>query len=217
MRGRAYRQRVYSDDRLRSPLRRVGNRGEGIFERISWDEALNEVANKIKEIKQKHGNSAILLVPGGGNQGMLHGIIPHALMLHQIGGYTRMWGAPSYEGALFASMATYGTMMTGNAREDLLNSKLIIMWGWNPANTIWDPGTSLWLAKAREQGIKIVSIDPIFTDSAAVLADEWIPIRPGTDTAALIAISYVIISENLHDMDFIKNYTIGFVIVYNCR
>jgi len=188
----------------------VGNRGEGIFERISWDEALNEVANKIKEIKQKHGNSAILLVPGGGNQGMLHGIIPHALMLHQIGGYTRMWGAPSYEGALFASMATYGTMMTGNAREDLLNSKLIIMWGWNPANTIWDPGTSLWLAKAREQGIKIVSIDPIFTDSAAVLADEWIPIRPGTDTAALIAISYVIISENLHDMDFIKNYTIGF-------
>jgi len=210
LRGRAYRQRVYSDERLKYPLRRVGERGEGIFERITWDEALDEVASKIKEIKKDYGNSAILLVPGGGNQGMLHGFVPHALMLHQIGGYTRMWGAASYEGALFASMATYGTIMTGNAREDLLNSKFIIMWGWNPANTIWDPGTSLWLAKAREKGIKIVAIDPIFTDSAAVLADNWIPIRPGTDTAMLVAMAYVIITENLHDQVFIEKYTVGF-------
>ncbi|MFX1303580.1 MAG: molybdopterin-dependent oxidoreductase [Promethearchaeota archaeon] len=210
LRGRAYRQRVYSDERLKYPLRRVGERGEGLFERISWDEALDEVASKIKKIKKKYGNAAILLVPGGGNQGMLHGVVPHALMLHQIGGYTRMWGAPSYEGALFASMATYGTMMTGNAREDLLNSKLIIMWGWNPANTIWDPGTSLMLAKVREKGIKIIAIDPIFTDSAAILADQWIPIRPGTDTAMLLAMAYVIITENLHDQAFIEKHTVGF-------
>ena len=210
LRGRAYRQRVYSDERLKYPLRRVGERGEGIFETISWEEALDEVVSNIKKIKKNYGNSAILLVPGGGNQGMLHGITPHALMLHQIGGYTRMWGAPSYEGVIFASMATYGTMMTGNAREDLLNSKLIIMWGWNPANTIWDPGTSLWLAKAREKGIKIIAIDPIFTDSAAVLANEWIPIRPGTDTAMLIAMAYVIITEDLHNRSFIEKYTVGF-------
>jgi len=171
---------------------------------------LDEVAFKIKEIKKKFGNSAILLVPGGGNQGMLHGIVAHALMLHRIGGYTRMWGAPSYEGVIFASMATYGTMMTGNSREDLLNSKLIILWGWNPANTIWDPGTSFILSRAREKGIKIIAIDPIFTDSAAVLADEWIPIRPGTDTAMLNAMAYVIITENLHDRSFIEKYTVGF-------
>lgn len=171
---------------------------------------MDDVASKIKEIKRNYGNSAILLVPGGGNQGMLHGIVPHALMLHQIGGYTRMWGAPSYEGALFASMATYGTMMTGNAREDLLNSNLIIIWGWNPANTIWDPGTSLWVAKAREKGIKVIAIDPIFTDSAAILADEWIPIRPGTDTAMLIAMAYIIITEDLYDRSFIEKYAIGF-------
>jgi anaerobic dimethyl sulfoxide reductase subunit A len=210
LRGRAYRQRVYSDERLKYPLRRVGERGEGIFERISWEEALDEVASNIKKIKEEYGNSAILLVPGAGNQGMLHGVVPHVLMLNQIGGYTRMWGAASYEGALFASMATYGTLMTGNAREDLLNSKFIIMWGWNPANTVWDPGTSLWLTKAREKGIKIVAIDPIFTDSAAVLADEWIPIRPGTDTAMLLAMTHVIISENLHDQLFIDKFTIGF-------
>ncbi len=210
LRGRVYRQRVYSDERLKYPLRRIGKRGEGIFERISWGEALDEVTSKIKEIKKEHGNSAILFVPGGGNQGMLHGVISHALILHQIGGYTRMWGAPSYEGALFASMATYGTMMTGNARDDLLNSNLIIMWGWNPANTIWDPRTSFILSRAREKGIRIIAIDPIFTDSAAVLANEWIPIRPGTDTAMLNAMAYVIISENLHNHSFIEKYTVGF-------
>jgi anaerobic dimethyl sulfoxide reductase subunit A len=210
LRGRVYRQRVYSEIRLKYPLRRVGERGEGKFERISWEEALNHVASKILEIKEKYGNSAILFVPGGGNQGMLHGVTPVGLMLNQIGGYTRMWGIPSYEGALFASMATYGTMMTGNAREDLLNSNLIIMWGWNPANTVWDPGTSLWLARAREKGTKIVAIYPIFTDSAAVFADEWIPIRPGTDTAMLLAMANVIINEKLHDLRFINKYTVGF-------
>ncbi len=210
VRGRAYRQRVYSDERLKYPLRRVGERGEGIFERISWEEALDEISTNMKEIKKNYGNSAILLVPGGGNQGMLHGVTPHGLMLNQFGGYTRMWGAPSYEGALFASMATYGTMMTGNAREDLLNSKLIIMWGWNPANTVWDPGTSLMISKAREKGIKIISIDPIFTDSTAVFANDWIPIRPGTDTAMLIAMAYVIISEEKHNQAFIEKFTIGF-------
>jgi len=210
LRGRAYRQKVYHPDRLKYPMRRIGERGEGKFERISWDEALDIVANKMKEIKEKYGNSSILFVPGSGNQGMLHGVMPVGLMLNQFGGYTRMWGAPSYEGALFASMATYGTMMTGNAREDLFNSKLIIMWGWNPANTIWDPGTPLMLAKAREKGIKIINIDPIFTDSAAVLADQWIPIRPGTDTAMLIAMAYVIITENLQDQNFIDKYTVGY-------
>jgi len=210
VRGRAYRQRVYSDERLKYPLRRVGERGEGIFERISWEEALDEISTNMIEIKKNYGNSAILLVPGGGNQGMLHGVTPHGLMLNQFGGYTRMWGAPSYEGALFASMATYGTMMTGNAREDLLNSKLIIMWGWNPANTVWDPGTSLMISKAREKGIKIISIDPMFTDSTAVFANDWIPIRPGTDTAMLIAMAYVIISEEKHNQAFIEKFTIGF-------
>jgi anaerobic dimethyl sulfoxide reductase subunit A len=164
----------------------------------------------MKEIKEKYGNSSILFVPGAGNQGMLHGPTASGLVLNQFGGYTRMWGAPSYEGALFASMATYGTMTTGNAREDLLNSKLIIMWGWNPASTIWDPGTPLMFAKAREKGIKIVNIDPIFTDSAAILAEQWIPIRPGTDAAMLSAMAHVIITENLQDQNFIDMYTVGY-------
>ncbi|MBW2181764.1 MAG: molybdopterin-dependent oxidoreductase [Deltaproteobacteria bacterium] len=209
-RGRAYRQRLYSPDRLKYPQRRTGERGEGKFERISWDDALDEVASKLKHIKETYGNSSILFVPGAGNQGMLHGPMPIGLMLHLFGGYTRHWGIPSYEGALFASMATYGTIRTGNSREDLLNSKLVIMWGWNPANTIQDPETSLYLAKVREKGIKIVAVDPRYTDSAATFAHQWIPVRPGTDAAMLIAMAYVIISEDLHNKKFIEKHTVGF-------
>lgn len=210
LRGRAYRQRVYLPDRLKYPMRRIGQRGEGKFQRISWDEALDEVAREMRRIKKTYGNSAILLAAGAGNQGMLHGPGPVGRLLLHFGGFTRTWGVASYEGPLFASIATYGTISTGNTRDDLLNSKLIIMWGWNPANTIQDPGTALWLARAREKGIKIIAIDPRFTDSAATFADRWIPIRPGTDTAMLIAMAYVIITEKLQNQAFIDKYTVGF-------
>ena len=210
LRGRSYRQRVYLPDRLKYPLRRTGERGQGQFERISWDEALDAVASGLARIKEKYGNSAILFAGGSGNQGMLHGPGPVARMLLGFGGYTRTWGAASYEGALFASMATYGTIRTGNTRDDLLNSRFIIMWGWNPADTIQDPGTSLYLAQAREKGIKIVAVDPRYTNSAAIFAHQWIPIRPGTDAAMLIAMAYVIIVENLQDQAFIDRYTVGF-------
>ncbi len=209
-RGRAYRHRQYAQDRLQYPLRRVGQRGQGRFERITWDEALDEVAGHLNRVKKQYGNSAVLYLPGAGNQGMLHGPIASGLMLMQFGGFTRYWGIPSYEGAMFASMATYGTIRTGNSRDDLLNSRLIIMWGWNPANTIWDPETSLSLAKARENGARIVAVDPRYTDSVATFADQWIPIRPGTDTAMLNAMAYVMIRENLHDQAFIERYTVGF-------
>lgn len=209
-RGRAYRQRLYSPERLQYPLRRVGERGQGRFERISWDEALDTVADHLNRIKAAYGNAAILFLPGAGNQGILHGPMAPGLMLQQFGGFTRYWAIPSYEGALFASMATYGTIRTGNSRDDLLNAKMIVMWGWNPANTVWDPETSLFLAKAREKGVRIVAVDPRFTDSAATFAHQWIPIRPGTDAAMLIAMAHVIITEELYDNRFLETYTQGF-------
>ena len=210
LRGRAYRQRVYAPDRLKSPLRRIGERGEGKFERISWDQATDIVASELRRVKKTYGNASIFLAAGSGNQGMLHGPMPVGRMLMEFGGFTRFWGGASYEGNLFASMATYGTIRTGNSREDLLNSKFVIMWGWNPANTIWDPETNLYLARVREQGTRIVMVDPRYTDSAATFAHQWIPIRPGTDAAMLIAMAYVIIAEELHDQDFIAKYTLGF-------
>ena len=210
LRGRAYRQRVYSPERLKYPLRRTGERGQGQFERISWDEALETIASELIRIKEKYGNSAILLAAGSGNQGRLHGSGPVSRMLGQFGGFMSTWGIASFEGALFASMATYGTIRSGSDRDDHLNSRLIIMWGWNPANTIQEPRTSLYLAQAKEKGIRVVAVDPRYTDSAATFADQWIPIRPGTDTAMLIAMAYVIITENLQDQAFIDKYTVGF-------
>ena len=210
LRGRAYRQRVYSPDRLQHPMKRTGTRGEGQFERVSWDEALDTVAGELGRVKNTYGNASILFLPGSGSQAALHGPQAVGALLARFGGFTRPWGTPSFEGALFASMATYGTMMTGSAREDLFNSRLIIMWGWNPAVTVWDTNTALTLAKAKEKGIKIVSIDPRLTESTAVLATEWVPIRPATDAAMLIAMAYVIIERGLQDQKFLDTYTIGF-------
>ncbi|MEE8619147.1 MAG: molybdopterin-dependent oxidoreductase [Dehalococcoidales bacterium] len=210
LRGRAYRQRVYSPDRLQYPMKRVGARGEGRFEKISWDEALDTVAHELLRVKETHGNTSILFISAGGSQSAIHVGIAIERVLASFGGYTQTWGSPSFEGALFASMATYGTMTTGSAREDLLNSRLIIIWGWNPAVTIWDTNTSLILAKAKEKGIKIVSIDPRLTESTAVFANEWIPIRPGTDAAMLIAMAYVMIRDGLQDQKVLNAYTVGF-------
>ncbi len=210
LRGRAYRQRVYAPDRLKYPMKRVGPRGEGQFERISWDEALDTVARELIRVKNTYGNASILLLRGSGNQAALHGPGTVEQLLAKFGGYTRHWGAASFEGPLFASMATYGTMMTGSAWEDLLNSGMIIMWGWNPAVTVWDTNTSLTLAQAKEKGIKIISIDPRLTESTAVFATEWIPIRPATDAAMLLAMAYVITKHKLQDQKFLDTYTIGF-------
>lgn len=210
LRGRAYRQRVYAPDRLKYPMKRVGPRGEGRFQRISWDEALDTVAAELGRVKNTHGNASILLLASGGNQSVLHGPASVGEVLTPFGGYTRTWGYPSFEGTSFASMATYGTLMTGSSRKELLNSGMIILWGWNPAESIWDTNTTLALMEAKETGIRIVSVDPRFTDSAVALAAEWVPIRPGTDPAMLIAMAHVIIRDGLHDQGFIDTYTLGF-------
>jgi len=211
LRGRAYRQRVYAPDRLKFPMKRVGNRGEGKFKRITWDEALDTVAGELKRIKKAYGNSAIFYVPYSGNTGtLLHSQLAAHRLFAMWGGCTSVWGSASFWGNLFASDITYGTLITGHTRDDLLNSNFIIMWGWNPAESIQDTNTSHYLAKAKEAGIKIISIDPRFTDSAAAFAHKWIPIRPGTDTAMLIAMAYVIIREDLHDQTFLHTHTIGF-------
>ena len=209
-RGRAYRQRVYDPDRLKFPMKRVGARGEGKFERVSWDEALDTVAKELIRVRDTYGPASILYLAGAGDINQLHNKrLFHKLLCH-LGGYTRYWGIPSYQGGIFAVTATYGTWRTSNSRDDLLNSRLILLWGWNPTSTICGTNTSWYLAQAKELGAKIVAIDPRFTDTAAVFAEQWIPIIPGTDAAMLIAMAYVIIDEKLQDEVFLNKYTVGF-------
>ncbi|MDD5093621.1 MAG: molybdopterin-dependent oxidoreductase [Dehalococcoidia bacterium] len=212
-RGRAYRQQVYSPDRLRVPLRRIGPRGEGQFEPVTWDEALNTVAENILRIRNTYGPEAILTHVYSG---------PHASTFHSgfqiIARFNRMfggrnisgWGGASAEGGVFANRATFGTLTTGNSRDDLVNSRLIILWGANPAESVFGTNTCFHLIQAREAGARIVVIDPRYSNTVAILADRWIPIRPGTDAAMMIAMAYVMISENLHNQQFLDRYTIGF-------
>ena len=208
--GRAYRQRVYDPDRLKFPMKRTGERGEGKFERISWDEALHTVVRELIRVRDTYGPASILYKRGAGDIAQLHNSRPFHKLLCRLGGYTRDWGVASYQGGIFAAQATYCTWRTSNSRDDLLNSRLIILWGWNPANTICGTNTSWYLAQARETGAKVVAIDPKFTDTAAILANQWIPIIPGTDAAMLIAIAHVIINENLQNQAFLDKYTTGF-------
>ena len=141
---------------------------------------------------------------------MLHSQLAVVRLLTMFGGFTPTWGSASFWGGLFASEMTYGTLTTGNTRNDLPNARFIIMWGWNPAESIQITTTSYFMTLAKEAGVKIVAVDPRFTDSAAAFASQWIPIRPGTDTAMLMAMAYVMIKENLQDQKFLDTYTIGF-------
>ncbi len=209
-RGRAYRQRLYAPDRILHPLKRVGEKGEAEFVRISWDEALETVAKELKRVKEIYGPAAIVFRWSGGDVGTLHRALPHYRLLCLAGGCSETWGIFSFEAGVFAELATYGLPFTGSTRDDLLNSRLIILWGCDPAVTVHDTNTAWYLAQAREAGIRIVSVDPRYTPSAAAFADQWIPIVPGTDAAMLIAMGYVIIAENLQDQTFIDTYSIGF-------
>lgn len=209
-RGRAFRQQVYSPDRLRFPLKRVGERGEGKFEPISWEEGLDRVAWELVRIKETYGAEAILVHTYSGQVGMFHSSMFLRSLLSHFGGYTSGWGGASAEASVFASRATYGTLSTGHTRDDLVNSRLILLWGVNPAESIYGTNTSFYLVKAKEAGAKVVVVDPRYTATVATFADRWIPIRPGTDAAMMIAMAYVMIEENLYDREFVSRYTLGF-------
>lgn len=211
-RGRAYRQRVYAPDRLLYPLRRTGERGSGEFARISWDEALDTVANAMIRVRDTYGNDSILHFCSMADHNVLHSVSAFHRLLCQFGGYTAPWGTISSEGQNFAAGVMFSARATvaTHQPEDYHDARLIIMWSWNPVTTQQGTGYPRALCIAKERGARIVCVDPIFTDSAATFADQWIPIRPCTDAAVFAAMAYIIISEDLHDKQFIEKYTFGF-------
>jgi anaerobic dimethyl sulfoxide reductase subunit A len=213
--GRGYAQadRVNHRERLLYPQRRVGQRGEGRFERCNWDEALDEVAAQMLRIRKQYGAASILDISRTGSTSMLHNRTTVARLLNLFGGCTELWGNLSNEAEIFALDITFGAKdykATGREPTDYVNSKLIVMWGWSPADMTFGTNTIQYLHRAQQAGVKIVSVNPRRSESLARLAERNYPIRPGTDTAMLLAMAYVILTEELHDQAFLDRHVLGF-------
>jgi anaerobic dimethyl sulfoxide reductase subunit A len=208
-RGRAYLRRQYHPDRLLHPLRRTGKRGSGEFERISWDEALDTIAAQFERVKAQYGNQALFVPYGTGSYNQLNGSHTARRLINLYGGCLGIYNSYSWAAINAATPTVWGTLITGNQRQDWLNSRLILMWGWNPAEMRDGTNSDYFLKLARQNGAKIICIDPRHSLSAAALADEWIPIRPGTDAAMMTAMAYVLLTEGLLDIPFIHKYCLG--------
>ena len=214
LRGRSYRARLYSPERLLYPMKRVGKRGEGKFKRVSWDEALTDISARMVYLKQKYGPTALVDQSyAGASYGVLHksdqieGLLGR--FMGMFGCRTNSWSVPSYQGTTFSSRMTFGTIEDGNEDDAFAHCKLIIMWGWNPAYTFHGGNTFYYMRLAKQRGCKFVVVDPQYTDSAAAYDAWWIPIRPNTDAAMLAGMAHYIFANNLHDQKFIDRFVQG--------
>lgn len=210
VRGRAYLRRQYHPERLLTPLKRTGKRGDGQFQPISWDQALDTVAARFEQVKKRYGSSALFVPYGTGSYNQLNGSDMARRLLNLWGGCLGTYNSYSWGAINLATPTVYGTLVTGNQRQDWLNARYIIMWGWNPAEMRDGTNSDYFIKLAREAGTHVVCIDPRHSLSAAALADEWIPIRPGTDAAMMSAMAYVMLTEQLYDAEFVRTHCVGF-------
>jgi anaerobic selenocysteine-containing dehydrogenase len=198
-------ERVYGPDRLLYPLRRVGKKGEGRFEPVSWKDALNDVAAQLTRIIAEDGPTAILPYSYLGTLGMIQGASLDRRFFARLGA-TRLVRAVCGSAGGSGIAATLGTS-TGILPEDVVHSRFIILWGTNPVVT----NLHLWpfISQAKKNGARVVVIDPIKTRTAAQ-ADRHIQPMPGTDAALVLGMMHVIVREGLHDKEYVERYTYGF-------
>jgi anaerobic selenocysteine-containing dehydrogenase len=218
-----YLDRVYSPDRVLYPMRRVLPKGpekelrsfaDGqpraavptpAFQRISWDEALEEIASRYKQISAEFGSEAILPYSYGGTIAVLNGASMDRRFFHRLGAsqLDRTICAAAGEAGLKSVLG----VKLGTGPEQFVHSRYIIAW----ASNILGNNVHLWpfIVEARRKGAKLIVIDPYRTRTAAC-ADWHLPINPGTDAALALSLMHVIINENLHDADYIERYTVGF-------
>jgi anaerobic selenocysteine-containing dehydrogenase len=203
-----YLDRVYSPDRVLYPMRRVAPKGlaaEQAWQRISWDEALDEIARRFRSIIAEFGSEAILPYSYGGTLGALNGASMDRRFFSRLGAsqLERTICSAAGEAGLLSVLG----MKLGTEPEQFVQSRYIIAW----ASNIHGNNVHLWpfIEEARRKGAKLVVIDPYRTRTAAC-ADWYLPINPGTDGALALAMMHVIIGEGLHDADYVAKYTQGF-------
>jgi anaerobic selenocysteine-containing dehydrogenase len=209
LRGLSHVQRIYDPNRIKYPMKRAGERGENKWERITWDEAITTITDQWKSIQTKYGNQAVALFSNSGNISLLNGTIPGFKARFQ-----NLIGATAISGDQDAALSLGIQRVTGaapaifNASDaaDMVNARVIILWGFN----LTDADIHSWhfIADARERGAKLIVIDPIFT-GAASKADQYIPVRPGSDPALILSMMQVLIDKELYDKQFVLDHTVG--------
>ena len=201
-----YLERVYNPDRLLYPMRRTGAKGEGLFERISWDDALDEIKSRFSEIAaSEDGPESILPYSYGGTMGLVHGASMDRRFFHRLG--ASLLGRTICAAAGGEAMNyTLGAKM-GMDVENFHRARFIVLWGTNTLSS----NIHLWpeIKEAIANGAKVVGIDP-YRNHTIDQCHQFIQIQPGTDAAFALAVMNVIVNEGLQDADYIERYTLGF-------
>ena len=204
---------TYAPDRLLYPLIRLGPRGSDQFRRASWDEALDLTATKLTEIRAKYGATAILNRGSAGVIGALHATFAQlSRFLHLFGGCTELTGNYSNGAASFVLPYVLGDSWTqsGFDTATMRDSQMIILWGANVLETRQGADVPQHLLEARQRGAQIVVIDPRRSTTVRRAATWWLPCRPGTDAALMLAVLHVLFSEGLADPEFMAAHSVGF-------
>lgn len=210
---------IYSKERLRHPMRRVGPKGTYKFEKISWDEAYQEIADRLNGLKAEYGPESTAIYTGRGSfeLSMCDIFQPAGVEVSSASSVLFPFGSPNTLGvgalcyvsfAMIAPHVTAGGMLT-NMFSDIENAELIVVWGANPA-TDTPPVDYHRILQAKGRGAEVIVIDPRRTKTAKETDAWWIPVRPGTDGALALGIINVIIEEELFDEKFVTTHTLGF-------
>jgi anaerobic dimethyl sulfoxide reductase subunit A len=207
--GLVFHKYLYHPDRILYPLKRTtdSQRGQGKYSRISWDEALETIADHMQEIRNKYGPYSVITP-----------YMPNATLERLFsfwGAGVDSWGWCSYDASrMMAHIVAgekgwdYHEYMSGSAADMLANSKMVIIWGYDPTVGTSGPAHQLgWFIKlCRERGRSVILMDPRYTVGAEVLADQWIPIKPGTDHAMFLALAYILFKNNQWNKAFVDKY-----------
>lgn len=217
--GRHSPQIVHDPDRLKYPMRRKGPKGSYDFERISWDDAMGEIAHRLQRIKAESGPEATAIYTGRGSfdMAMCDLFQPAGVAVSSASSVLFPFGSPNTLGvgalcyvsfAMIAPHVTLGEMYV-SMETDLEQSELILIWGANPA-TDSPPLTHEEIVRAKARGAQIVAIDPRRHGTARQVDAEWIAIRPGTDGALALGLIEVLIEEELFEDRFARHWCVGF-------
>ncbi len=213
-RGRSIRRWIQSPQRLNYPLRRVAGskRGEGRYERISWDEALDTIASELTRVRDTYGSEAVFNAYSSGVTSGIIGAAPVQRLLNLTGGSLGYYGSYSSAQIAAAGTYTYGGGSYGSSFTTLQDGELVVMFGNSPAETRMGGASHTWdFARMREEhNLRVICIDPRMNDTVAGQGGEWIPIRPGTDGAMTSALAYEIINNGWADEDFLHKYCVGY-------